>query len=79
MSRPAVFSLLWCFPSFGAAWILAMDARLWAWGAGTLGMLASVRFEDWVAILLLGVHGHWVRQWLRARKPGAGGPGPTPR
>ena len=73
MNRPAVFALLWCFPSFGAAWILAMDAPRWAWGRGAMELLGSVRLEDWVALGLLAVHGAWVRAWLRTRRPGGHG------
>jgi hypothetical protein len=49
-------ALFWCFPSFGAAFILLSQAARWSEVHGLLGILRSVRVEEWVAFGLLAIH-----------------------
>jgi len=51
-----VLSILWMFPSIGAGWVIGTDP--WKWlSAKSVGVaLSSIRFEQWIALLLLGLH-----------------------
>lgn len=62
------FSILWCFPSAGALYLLANDWTQWHWGHGVLEGLRSLRLEDWVATVLLGLHAFWIFAWRRQRR-----------
>lgn len=54
--RYAMLSVLWAFPSLGALLILGLGWKDWR-AAGSVGeLLAAVRFEHWIALLLLGLH-----------------------
>ncbi len=70
--RHKVLSLLWCFPSLGALWILSTGVPGWKFGRGLVEGLQSVRLEDWVGLALLGVHVAWIRGWWRGRRSAGG-------
>jgi hypothetical protein len=57
-------AMLWIFPSLGALWILATDAKRWtktSFGA----LIGSAAVEDWVAVALLATHVVFI--WLAFR------------
>lgn len=69
--RFRMLSLLWCFPTSGAVWILGSGARHWDFTKGTLAGLEGIRIEEWIALLLLILHGVWIWKWRQSRSPSA--------
>lgn len=50
-------SLLWLFPSGGAVYILVRGMRQWPRVEDGLGgIVLAMTFEQWIAVLLLGLH-----------------------
>ncbi|MBL9171070.1 MAG: hypothetical protein JNN07_25280 [Verrucomicrobiales bacterium] len=66
--RYRVLSVVWCFPSLGAAWLLGIGLPTWKFEQGIAAGLAGIRIEEWVAILLLGLHVLWLTRWWRANR-----------
>jgi len=52
----AVLSVLWLFPSLGALLILVLGFSVWRQAESLRVMLATTRFEQWVALLVLLLH-----------------------
>ena len=52
----AVLSVLWLFPSLGALLILVLGFSVWRRAESLSAMLATTRFEQWVALLVLLLH-----------------------
>ena len=57
-----MLTVLWIFPSFGAAWMIGSDARRWFDAASFLAALGVIRLEQWIGLALL--LGHVVFGWL---------------
>ena len=55
-------TLLWCFPSLGALFVLLHDATWWR-AEGFVARLAAVRVEQWIAAGLLALHGWFAWRW----------------
>jgi hypothetical protein len=51
-----IISILWFFPSVGAALILASGSRKWSYADGFVEGLRAVAFEQWVALSNLLAH-----------------------
>lgn len=51
-----VLSILWAFPSIGACWLIGSDVLKWFSAKSFVAALASVKFEQWIALALLGLH-----------------------
>jgi len=51
-----ILTLLWAFPSFGAAWILCRGGGDWMHGKAVAEILGLIQFEQWIAFGVLGVH-----------------------
>lgn len=62
-------TLLWIFPSLGAAWIIASE-RAWLHAGDILAALGAVRVEQWIALGLLLAHAWFAWRWWRARRTG---------
>lgn len=61
-----VLSVLWIFPSFGACWIIASDFSRWRIAENVT--FSSVKLEEWLAVVLLLLHGIFVFLALRFRR-----------
>lgn len=66
--RYRMLSLVWCFPSLGALWLLGTGMQSWRFEQGILEGITGVRVEEWIAVLLLGLHVFWLTQWWRANR-----------
>ncbi len=51
-----MLTLLWIFPSGGAALILALNFPDWSRARGLLGHLGAVSLEQWIALAVLVAH-----------------------
>ncbi len=56
-------TVLWCFPTLGALWILLSGSGARRGAAG----LDRVRLEDWISMALIAIHGFWIWRWRRWR------------
>ena len=63
----ALLSVLWLFPSIGAIWILSTAPGL-PWDSGLGKVFSSVRFEQWVALALLGLHALFIYLAIHYRR-----------
>ena len=54
--RFRMLTLLWIFPSGGAALILALNFPDWSRARGLLGHLGAVTLEQWIALAVLLAH-----------------------
>ena len=52
----AIASVIWVFPTIGAAWIVAPDVQHWFSAESVLGGLRAVAFEQWIALVILAAH-----------------------
>ena len=66
--RYRVLSLVWCFPSLGALWLLGTGIKQWSFRDGLLPGLTHVRIEEWIALLLLALHAVWLLKWRQSTK-----------
>jgi hypothetical protein len=67
--RPILFrtlTILWIFPSLGAVWILFRETSWWH-SDGVIAAALAVRVEQWVAVVLLLLHGCFAWCWWRSR------------
>ncbi len=62
-----VLSILWVFPSIGAGWLIGADFRSWLAAKSVMAALSAVKFEQWLALLLLCLHLVFVILALRFR------------
>ena len=51
-----VLSWLWIFPSLGAIGILLTSGTEWRQAGGVVEGLRAVKFEQWIAFVLLALH-----------------------
>lgn len=70
--RWRTLTLLWCAVSMGAV-LLWVREQSWMAGPGLWARVKAVRLEQWVALVLLGLHGGFAWAWLRARRDGEEG------
>ena len=66
-----MLTVLWIFPSFGAAWMIGSDARRWFDAAGFIAALEMIRLEQWIgmAILIAHVVFGWLTWHYRRNEP----------
>ncbi len=55
-----ILSILWVFPSFGAAWILWTGSAAWPPSLTALERLEVLSLEQWCGIVLLLTHGLFI-------------------
>ncbi len=55
-----VLSILWIFPSVGAGWIIGVDLDKLREARSIVAFFASVKLEQWLALLLLALHGVFI-------------------
>jgi hypothetical protein len=65
-------AVLWIFPSLGACWIISEGWGHWLDSKSFVAFLKGIRFQEWIAILLLLMHVLWVVLAIvkRPRSPG---------
>lgn len=63
-----VLAWLWIFPSLGAVWILLTSGTEWRHAGGWLDGLRAVRFEQWIAVGMLLLHGFFLVMARRLRR-----------
>ena len=51
-----MLTVLWIFPSFGAAWMIGSDARQWFDATNFLAALGMIRLEQWIGLAILIAH-----------------------
>ena len=78
-----MLTVLWIFPSLGAAWMIGSDARRWFDAAGLLAALGMIRLEQWIGMAILIAHGvfGWLTWHYRRNEPLqviVAGDGPNP-
>ena len=66
--RYRTLSLVWCFPTLGALWLVGTGMQRWNFGQGILKGLERIRVEEWIAFLLIGLHAFLLVQWWRTTK-----------
>jgi len=64
--RYRVLALLWCLVTPAAVFLLVRD-RAWLTASGLAAKLVSVRFEQWIALLLIAAHFWFGWQAWRSR------------
>ncbi len=55
-TRFLMLTVLWVFPSLGAAWMIGSDARRWFDATSFLAALGMIRFEQWIGSAILLAH-----------------------
>ncbi len=61
-------AVLWIFPTFGACWILASDFSKFLKVKSIVEFLSAVKIEEWLALILLLLHGVFIFLAIRFRR-----------
>lgn len=64
--RYRILTLLWGFPSLGAAWILWRSTPPAAGGDPIWTRLQGLPIEGWISLVVIGLHVFWWAAWRRA-------------
>ena len=66
-----MLTVLWVFPSLGAAWMIGSDVRSWFGAASVLAALGMIRLEQWIGVAILVAHGAfgWLAWHYRRHEP----------
>ena len=66
-----MLTVLWVFPSLGAAWMIGSDVRSWFDAASVLAALGMIRLEQWIGVAILIAHGvfGWLTWHYRRNEP----------
>jgi hypothetical protein len=64
-----MLGVFWVFPSAGAICILVAGQEVWLVAEGVFELAGRIPVEQWVALVLLGIHAFWLAgAWYCARK-----------
>jgi hypothetical protein len=64
-----MLGIFWVFPSAGAIWILVGGREVWLVAEGVGGLAGRIPVEQWVSLVLLGIHAFWLAgAWYCARR-----------
>ena len=66
-----MLTVLWVFPSLGAAWMIGSDARRWFDASGFIAAIETIRLEQWIGMAILTAHGvfGWLTWHYRRNEP----------